>query len=224
MIVSAATKYWLEKFGREYETRPPADISWVSCSASSEFYKLIADGVIPPGSSIVDVGCGLGVEAIFAASQGMRVYGVDISPTALQRARQLQAFFGVEVTWLEADVFSIPLVDSQVDVVNDRFLFHNIAQDAREAFARSVFRILKPGGLLVLRGFSDRMTPGTGPLRLTSEDLLTTFMPGFLCEHLSLFRNLPTEKRPDQWHWYSLWKRKATYGEVCLTGHATQEA
>ena len=212
--MNVSTEYWLGRFGREYQRSALADISWVACSASAEFYRLIADGVIEPGSTIVDIGCGIGTEAVFAASQRMRVYGVDISTEALDRARELQAFFGVSVVWLQAEVPNIPLPDAHADVVNDRFFFHNVSHQEREAYARVVFRILKPGGLLVLRGFSDRMEAGTGPRRLTSEELLTTFMPGFACEHLSLFRNLPTEKRPDQWHWFSLWRRKSSYGEV----------
>jgi SAM-dependent methyltransferase len=217
-IVSLTTQYWIDKFGLEYERRKLSEISWVACSASSEFYRLIADGMIAPGSTIVDIGCGLGAEAIFAASQRMRVYGVDISAEALRRAKQLQEIFEVEVTWLQADANDIPLEDGHADVVNDRFFFHNVESGSRELFARSAFRILKPGGLLVLRAFSDRMSPGTGPFRLTSDDLWTTFAPGFSCEHLSLFRNLPTVKRPDQWHWYSLWRRRTTYGEKYLTG------
>ena len=218
--MSATTKYWLDRFGDEYAQEAPADISWVACSASSEFYRLIADGVIAPGSVIVDIGCGLGVEAIFAASQRMRVYGVDISPTALERAAHLQEFFGVQVRWIEADATNIPLSDHLADVVNDRFFFHNVAIEAREAYARSAFRLLKPDGLLVLRGFSDHMTPGTGPLRLTSDDLINTFSPGFRCEHLSRFRNLPTEKRPDQWHWYSLWRRRPAWGQTTPSSHS----
>jgi SAM-dependent methyltransferase len=217
--MNVATRYWLENFGDAYDSAPPFEISWVACSASSEFYRLIADGLIAPNSTVVDLGCGLGAEAIFAASQRMRVYGVDLSASALERAKALQEFFGVDVTWVQADALSVPLPDNVADVVNDRFFFHNVSLEAREAYAKSVFKLLKPNGLLVLRGFSDRMTPGTGPLRLTSEDLLRTFMPGFGCEHLSLFRNLPTEKRPDQWHWYSLWRRKTTYGERLESCH-----
>lgn len=218
--MSVATKYWLANFGAAYERETPAEISWMACSASSEFYRLVADGVIVRGSTIVDLGCGMGAEAVFAASQGMRVFGVDISPVALARARKLQELFGVDVTWIQADAVDVSLPDETADVVNDRFFFHNVASESREAYARSVFRLLRPNGLLVLRGFSDRMEAGTGPLRLTSEDLLTTFMPGFSCEHLSLFQNLPTEKRPDQRHWYSLWRRKAAYGQMIQSSHA----
>ncbi len=217
--MSETTHHWLEAYGDSYKADRAADLSWVACSASAELYNLIADGTIAPGSVFVDVGCGLGMEAILAASQRMRAYGVDISPLALAKARDLQEVFGLDVTWLEADATAIPLPDGHADVVNDRFFFHNVERDMREAYARSVFRILRPGGLFILRGFSSHMEAGSGPLRLTSDDLLSTFGAGFECEHLAVFQNLPTEKRPRQRHWYSLWRRRPTYGDTRLTSH-----
>ena len=52
------------------------------------------------------------------------------------------------------------------------------------------------------------MVPGSGPLRLSAEDILTTFMPYFKCEHLSRFMNFPTKDKPEQWHWFTIWIKK----------------
>jgi hypothetical protein len=67
--------------------------------------------------------------------------------------------------------------------------------------------VLKNGGIFVLRGFSNKMTPGTGPFRLTGNEILQAFMPYFEVENLSLFKNIPTVKRPDQWHWFGIFRK-----------------
>lgn len=44
---------------------------------------------LPPGGSALDVACGLGSTAVWAARQGFDTLGVDVSPVAVQRAREL---------------------------------------------------------------------------------------------------------------------------------------
>lgn len=206
--MDAFTDNTLELVGRVYEELKPAELCWSFATAGVELCKLVIDGTIPRGSTVVDLGCGQGTEAVFLAAHGMRVVGIDRMPGALRMAAGLSRHYGVEPLWLQGDILAIPLADACADVVNDSFIFHNLRDEARPVYAGEVARILRPGGLFVLRGFSDKMEPGSGPRRLSSEEILTTFMPHFACEHLSLFRNFPTEKRPDQWHWFTLWRRK----------------
>jgi len=210
---SAFEQHWLDDFGGVYAREPVAELSWFAGSAGAELYRLVVDQVIRSGSTIVDMGCGPGVEAMFLAAQRMRVVGVELSASALAVARKVAAIYGVKVTWVQGDILGTPIRNEFADVVNDSFVFHNIRDEARVPYAREVFRILKPAGLLVMREFSSKMVPGTGPRRLGSEEILRTFMPGFECEHLALFRNLPTETKPDQWHWLALWRRKTQLPE-----------
>jgi ubiquinone/menaquinone biosynthesis C-methylase UbiE len=163
--------------------------------------------VIRRGDRVIDLGCGPAVESLFLAVHGMRVVGVDLSRTALGIGRRLQSIYRVRVAWANGDILSVPLADGCADVVNDSFIFHNIRADARPQYANEVYRLLRPGGIFVLRGYSDHMSPGSGPHRLTSREILETFLPRFDCELLRRFRGLPTEKRPEQWHWMALFRR-----------------
>jgi len=200
---------------RVYDELPPAELSWCFGTAGVELAKLVIDGTIQRGSVVVDLGCGNGVEASFLAVQGMRVIGLDLVPGALRAARALARHYGVKPSLVRGDILSVPLRTGFADVVNDSFIFHNLRDEARPIYAREVFRLLRPGKLFILRSFSDRMEPGNGPRRIASEEILSTFMPYFQCEHLSLFRNFPTEKKPDQLHWFSLWRRKEDRDVSC---------
>jgi SAM-dependent methyltransferase len=195
-----------------YKEKKPAELSWGFATAGVELCKLVIDGTIPRDSLVVDLGCGQGTESTFLAAHGMRVIGIDFIAEALGMCVQLARHHGVAPAWIRGDILRVPLRPGCADVVNDSFVFHNLRDEVRPVYAREVYRLLRPDGLFVLRAFSDWMEPGSGPRRVGSEEILSTFMPFFRCEHLSRFRNFPTVKRPDQWHWLALWRRKAEGG------------
>ncbi|MCB0214433.1 MAG: methyltransferase domain-containing protein [Anaerolineae bacterium] len=72
------------------------------------------------GEHVVDVGCGTGAAARYAAtmvgSPG-RVMGVDINLSMLAVARSLPAVRGAPIAWREANVTQLPFDDSSVDIV-----------------------------------------------------------------------------------------------------------
>jgi ubiquinone/menaquinone biosynthesis C-methylase UbiE len=204
----AFTDRWEKGFAQLYDSHELADISWVTTSVSPALQQLVIDQVIPSGSDVVDMACGPGVHATFLARHGMKVTGIDRSAVALGRARQLAQFYHCDVTFLEGDILHAPLPDACADVVHDSFVYHNVRPEAREAYVRECGRLLRPGALMVMVGFSDRMSPGSGPIRLTSDDVVLPWLAGFSIEELRRFRNLPTEKRPDQWHWLGIFRRR----------------
>lgn len=63
-----------------------------------------ADGPPHPGATAVDIACGEGRNAVWLASQGWEVTGVDFSSVALEKARALAQGREVEVDWRLADV------------------------------------------------------------------------------------------------------------------------
>ncbi|MEZ0066890.1 ubiquinone/menaquinone biosynthesis C-methylase UbiE [Streptacidiphilus sp. MAP12-20] len=206
--MQAFTDRWEQGFAPLYDSNELSDISWVTTSVSPALQQLVIDGVLPRGAEVVDLACGPGVHATFLARHGLRVTGVDRSATALAKARELARLYHCEVEFVEGDILDVPLPDASRDVVHDSFVYHNVRDEARDAYAREAARLLRPGGLFVLVGFSDRMSPGSGPIRLTSDEIVKPMLPYFEVEELRRFRNLPTEKRPDQWHWFALLKRR----------------
>lgn len=114
--------------------------------------ELLDSGILGPGARVLDLGCGAGAEAIFLASQGLRVQGVDRSGAALDLARQAAAIAAVEVEWIEASVLDLPLADGSVDFAYDRGCLHLFEAPGRRLYAAEIGRVLVPGGRLLVHG------------------------------------------------------------------------
>ena len=82
---------------RVYDEMPPSALSWNYATAGVELARLVIEGRLRPGMTVADVGCGPGTEAVFLATRGMDVVGVDRVPSALRMARGLARHYGVRV-------------------------------------------------------------------------------------------------------------------------------
>lgn len=102
-------------------------------------------GEIAPGARVLDVGCGTGALLHAAATRGLDVVGVDISPVALEQAR---ARYGFGENLLLSSGEELPCADASFDyVVNLGSLEHFL--DPAMA-VQEMARALKPGGKAAL--------------------------------------------------------------------------
>src|SRR5437762_7556987 len=76
---------------------------------------------VRPGQRVLDVGCGTSVAAITAARLGADVYGIDLTPQLLERARENSAIAETRVDWREGDAEQLPHEDAGFDVVFSQF-------------------------------------------------------------------------------------------------------
>lgn len=186
-----------------------SSLDWNFGTAGHKLIELVINGTLKRGDKILDIGSGPGNEAIFLAKQGMKVTGLDLNPDAIAIAEKLADLQGVDnLKFIQGDALKLPFTDKTFNAVNDTFVFHHFERSIRKKYAREINRVLKKGGFFFLRGFSCKMTPGSGPFRLTGNEILEAFMPYFEVEELSLFKNVPTVKRPDQWHWFAIFRKK----------------
>lgn len=99
---------------------------------------------------VVDMGCGIGGGSlILAGEMGARVIGLDIEAPLIERAQRYvdKAGLSDRIELLLSSPGPLPLDDASVDVVYSSGVFTQIA-DKLGAF-RDVYRVLRPGGLLV---------------------------------------------------------------------------
>ena len=104
---------------------------------------------------VLDVGCGLGDNAVYLAKNGHTVTGLDISPTALITAEQRAKDAGVDVTFAVADSTKLDGYTDAFDTVIDSGLFHSLDDDGRRRYAAAVHRATRPDATLLLSCFSD---------------------------------------------------------------------
>jgi 2-polyprenyl-3-methyl-5-hydroxy-6-metoxy-1,4-benzoquinol methylase len=96
--------------------------------------------------TVLELGCGDGVNAIFMAGRGSEVTAVDVSPTALEMARGKEAEAGVEVEWIEGDVFELEPPGEPYDFIFDRGLLHHLPVFRFEDYKQLVWERLAPDG------------------------------------------------------------------------------
>src|SRR6476619_2910525 len=128
---------------------------------------------------VLDIGCGLGDNAIFLASRGHSVTGLDGSPTAIEQARSRAAEAGVlnptagsaGVTFDVSDATDRTGYDGRFDTVVDSALYHCLDEDGRQAYAAALYRATRPGARLHLSCFSDGNINGViAPMGAVPED------------------------------------------------------
>ncbi|WP_090764002.1 class I SAM-dependent methyltransferase [Nonomuraea maritima] len=117
-------------------------------------YTRLATAVRPrPGDRILDVGCGTGyltrVLSPVVGGRG-RVTGVDPSPAMIQYAiRGAPANCG----YLLGGGQSLPFPDGSFDAVTAVLVLHHIPADARPEALAEMYRVLRPGGRLLVVEF-----------------------------------------------------------------------
>ena len=112
----------------------------------------LAIGAIQAGETILDIGCGAGMDLLLAAKRvgpSGRAIGVDMTDAMVERARQsakAAGLFQVEVR--KGDATALPIKDASIDVVSSNGVL-NLVPEKECGFAEIV-RVLKPGGRLHL--------------------------------------------------------------------------
>ena len=104
-------------------------------------------GLLPGNWSVADLGCGSGDASERLAPVVDRVIAVDREPAMLEAARKrLQGYDNI--TFLEASLGALPLDSSSLDAAVMILVLHHQQQPSQ--IIQEVFRVLKPGGRLVI--------------------------------------------------------------------------
>jgi cyclopropane fatty-acyl-phospholipid synthase-like methyltransferase len=148
------------------------------------FVQLAEQGLL--SGRVLDVGCGTGEQVMLAAAHGAsEAVGIDISPTAIGKARGKAAERGIAARFEVGDVLNLSSQERGFSTIVDSGVFHVFSDEDRPRYVASVASALEPGGHLYLMCFSDKQPGDFGPRRVRQEELRDAFRNGWTVESIT---------------------------------------
>ena len=144
----------LIKAGKDLSNLEPKDLSPIDqihtggARSSIELFKKLT---ISPDAQVLDAGCGIGGSSRLLAKQfNCRVVGVDLAEKFIESAIFLPQCTRLEnlVSFQQGSVLDLPFENNTFDAVLCQHILMNI--EDKSTAAKEFFRILKPGGKLML--------------------------------------------------------------------------
>ncbi len=125
-------------FETAYTGQAPWDIG-----RPQQAFLAVADRIT---GSVLDAGCGTGDNALFFASRGHKVTGIDFLEEPIQRAKRKAAERGLTATFLVLDALALKDLPEVFDSVIDSSLFHVFNDEDRKRYVEGLATVMKPGG------------------------------------------------------------------------------
>ncbi|MBA3024382.1 MAG: class I SAM-dependent methyltransferase [Gammaproteobacteria bacterium] len=140
--------------------------------------------LLKPGLRCLAVADGEGRNGVWLAEQGLDVLSLDASPVAQAKAKRLAQTRGVTMRFEQADLLGWRS-DERFDVVAAIFI-QFVGPELRPAQFENLKRHLKPGGLLLLQGYTPRQLDFKtgGPSQV--ENLYSATMLRELCADMEI--------------------------------------
>ena len=160
------------------------------------YFLASCKGLLPKSGHALAVADGEARNGVWLAEQGLDVVSIDFSPAAQQKAAALAKKRGVRIRLQNADVHTWPYPDSAFDVVCEIFTqFSSPAQRMQKWHGMK--RALKPGGLLILQGYTPKQLEyGTGG----PKELENLYTRALLEENFGYFENLTISEEELEMH------------------------
>jgi len=167
--------------------------AWSDIRIPKELKELVAAN--KPKNSL-ELGCGLGRFSSFLAENGIKATGVDFSTIAIEKANKLIADKKNKPTFLVGDVTNLENISEQFDITLDVGCFHCLNEADQKKYSKEVYRLLKPGGTLLLWALDN--SPNN--IKLNSE-----YISHIFGSHFQLTKSKLSRRRvifvASHWYW-----------------------
>ena len=148
--------YWGEHIHLGHYGSPPRRKNFIE-SKHDFVHEMVKWGGLekfPPGTKVLDVGCGIGGSSrILARDYGFDVTGITSSPQQVKRAQELTPA-DVDAKFKVDDALNLSFPDASFDVVWSIEAGPHMPDKAR--YGQEMLRVLKPGGTLVVADWNQR--------------------------------------------------------------------
>ena len=181
---------------------------WVHSKPDFNLVETVKDWKINPCKTL-EVGCGTGTDAIWLAEQGFQVIAIDVSPLAIEMAKENASKSGVTCQFMVIDFLTDRLENESFDFIFDRGYFHSFkTQHRRRKIVKKMADYLSGGGLwLSLIGSCDSPPRQTGPPMRSAKNIVNAVEPYFEIQfiHTSIFGS--DRENPEK-NWVCLMKKR----------------
>lgn len=148
---------------------------------------------------ILDLGCGTGSTALLLkrSFSGAEVIGLDLSPYMLVVAAEKAEQAGLAVQFQQGNAEQTGFPDASFDLITASLLFHETPTPVSQAILRESFRLLKPGGeVLVLDGSQSTLRYASWLMDIFEEPYIRTYAEGSVDAWMGSagFANVRTEE------------------------------
>ncbi|WNG16816.1 class I SAM-dependent methyltransferase [Cystobacter fuscus] len=145
---------------------------------SADIAAALVFGAVGPGARVLEIGCGIGDDALFLAESGCRVTAFDRSEICIAYARSrykwLRGLIQHKCSFSVGDhenLMRLAQSDKSFDLVSDRLVFSNIGnQRIRTSYLKHIAHLIREGGLFYLRVGAGSMATTFAEARLTKTD------------------------------------------------------
>ena len=180
---------------RRYAT---GDTPWDSGPPSSELIRTIEAGELP-GTTVLELGCGTGTNAIELAHRGYRVRAIDLVDLPIQKAQEHAQKARVDVEFLVGDFTKMDL-GGPYDCLFDSGLYTEIRNRDLDGFLSTIRRVSRSGTRwLSLTGNPKEILPD-GPPGVREDEFRAELEPLFRILRVREFRfDLRADFQPLGW-------------------------
>jgi len=160
-----------------YDEQEADTMGWYYPELDPDLKEILIERNLISGM-FLDLGTGPGTQAEGLAKIGFSVTATDISREAIELAAKKYS----DVEFLQDDVLNSAL-NRKFDFIFDRGCFHVFDEKQRQAYLLNIVNLLKEGGLLFLKCFSDKEPEvGKGPYRFSKKMINNFFVKDFFIE------------------------------------------
>ncbi|MES0491590.1 MAG: class I SAM-dependent methyltransferase [Leptospirales bacterium] len=153
-----------------YSENPVEELGWYYPNLDPDLDFALSRLGIHSGA-FLDLGTGPGTQALELSKKGFSVTGADISEYAIKKASGLSD----KVEFIRDDILNSG-IKKKFDYIFDRGCYHVMSKKRRREYVKAVTGLLKDGGLLFLKCFSDKEPDiGKGPFLSSAKTIHKVF-------------------------------------------------
>jgi MPBQ/MSBQ methyltransferase len=194
-------RLWGEHIHLGHYGNPPRGIGAVDFRRAKEDFvhalvRWSGLDALPPGSRVLDVGCGIGGSArILARDYGFDVLGISISPAQIRRASELTPP-SLSCRFAVMDALDLDLAQASVDAVWSVEACPHMPDKQR--YADELLRVLKPGGLLAVADWN-RRDPADGAMNRVERWVMRQLLEQWAHPEFASIRSLQGNLERSAW-------------------------